>query len=57
MPQKPPNSWTIVYAKKASTCWVCKQKIFKGSKVTKYGSRWPHLACAKQHDADIYAQR
>lgn len=56
MKPKSPNGWTVVYAKRASTCWICKGKIYKDSKVTKYGARWPHLACAKAHDAAICAE-
>lgn len=55
MRPKRPSKWISLDAKKESTCWICKQKIYPGSKVTKYGHRWPHLSCARQHDADICA--
>ena len=50
MQPKKPSSWFVISAKTASVCWICKGKIYTGSKVTRYRDRWPHLVCAKEHD-------
>lgn len=52
---KPKKNWFVRKAKHSTECKLCGEEIKVGDSVTRYMRQWPHLGCAKQHDALICA--